>query len=257
MTKIVLFLNVIFSILWPEGWAEVVLGTETDEFDFDGLPGAQHEFKIEVGAGKEECFYQKIVAGGKLHISFEVLRGGDQYLDFTIKGVSGQVLQEARTRPRWITELDTNLYAEGRPMTEQEIDGVWQPPVYRGPYAICLDNTMSRMASKLVYVFLVTYVEEEWSKYRQEIEEVELTVSNFTVSIQNVHESVKDALVHQAQSRMHVIKDWYLITGNNSYIQTWSICQCVVVIMCSGIQVFFVRRLFRGTNVTPTAKPRA
>jgi hypothetical protein len=40
---------------------------------------------------------------------------------------------------------------------------------------------MSRMASKLVYVFLVTYVEEEWSKYRQEIEEVELTVSNFTV----------------------------------------------------------------------------
>lgn len=51
-----------------------------------------------------------------------------------------------------------------------------------GPYAICLDNTMSRMASKLVYVFLVTYVEEEWSQYRKEIEDVELTVSNFTVS---------------------------------------------------------------------------
>ena len=72
MTKVLLLFNVIFSILWPEGRAEVVLGTETDEFDFDGLPGAQHEFKIEVGAGKEECFYQKIVAGGKLHISFEV-----------------------------------------------------------------------------------------------------------------------------------------------------------------------------------------
>ena len=52
--------------------AEKILGVETDEFDFDGLPGAQHEFKIEIPAGKEECFYQKIVAGGKLHVSFEV-----------------------------------------------------------------------------------------------------------------------------------------------------------------------------------------
>lgn len=72
MTKLWLLINVLFSFLWSEGLAERVLGTETDEFDFDGLPGAQHEFKIEVGAGKEECFYQKIVAGGKLHISFEV-----------------------------------------------------------------------------------------------------------------------------------------------------------------------------------------
>lgn len=54
--------------------AETVLGEETDEFDFDGLPGAQHEFKIEVGAGKEECFFQTIPAGGKLHISFEVCK---------------------------------------------------------------------------------------------------------------------------------------------------------------------------------------
>ncbi|XP_060552557.1 transmembrane emp24 domain-containing protein 6-like isoform X4 [Ruditapes philippinarum] len=237
MTKIVLFLNVIFSILWPEGWAEVVLGTETDEFDFDGLPGAQHEFKIEVGAGKEECFYQKIVAGGKLHISFEVIYGGDTRINAYLRNP---------VNPGYIDSVEY-----------QGVGTLMHHAQFTGPYAICLDNTMSRMASKLVYVFLVTYVEEEWSKYRQEIEEVELTVSNFTVSIQNVHESVKDALVHQAQSRMHVIKDWYLITGNNSYIQTWSICQCVVVIMCSGIQVFFVRRLFRGTNVTPTAKPRA
>ena len=54
------------------GVGEKILGHETEEFDFDGLPGAQHEFKVEVGAGKEECFFQKVVAGGKMHISFEV-----------------------------------------------------------------------------------------------------------------------------------------------------------------------------------------
>ncbi|XP_045163996.1 transmembrane emp24 domain-containing protein 5-like isoform X5 [Mercenaria mercenaria] len=236
MTKLWLFLNVLFSIAWPEGWAEKVLGTETEEFDFDGLPGAQHEFKIEVGAGREECFYQKIVAGGKLHISFEVLNGGDRKLELRVYSPTVNMIGHVDLR---------------------EMGGFESEIADTGPYAICLDNSMSRMASKLVYVFLVTYVEEEWSRYRQEIEDVELTVSNFSASIQTVQESVKETLVHQAQSRMHIIKDWYLITGNNTYIQRWSICQCIVVMMCSGIQVYFVRRLFRGTNVTPTSKPRA
>jgi len=63
---------VIVSVGLPGGRAEIVLGREDDEFDFDGLPGAQHEFKVEVGAGTEECYYQMIKQGGKLHVSFEV-----------------------------------------------------------------------------------------------------------------------------------------------------------------------------------------
>lgn len=68
-----LFICAIFGTLFKWGRGEVVLGRETDEFDFDGLPGAQHEFKMSVGAGREECFFQKIVEGGKLHVSFEVI----------------------------------------------------------------------------------------------------------------------------------------------------------------------------------------
>lgn len=67
-----IYICVLLSSALHRGWGEVILGVETDEFDFDGLPGAQHEFKVEVGAGKEECFYQKVVAGGKMHVSFEV-----------------------------------------------------------------------------------------------------------------------------------------------------------------------------------------
>ena len=51
---------------------ERILGEETEDFDFDGLPGAQHEFKVEVPAAKEECFFQKAARGAKLHVSFEV-----------------------------------------------------------------------------------------------------------------------------------------------------------------------------------------
>ncbi|WAR14771.1 TMED6-like protein, partial [Mya arenaria] len=166
-----------------------------------------------------------------------VLRGGDQLMDFYIRKPSLITpVQEARATERWIAVVD---------------------PEEEGPYAICLDNTQSRMASKLVYVYLVTYVEEEWSKYRQEIEDLSLTVSNFTDTIQHVQESITDALVHQAKSRMDVIRDWYTITGNNSYVQRWSMCQCVVVVLSACIQVYFVRRLFRFTTVTGTHKPRA
>lgn len=67
-----IILCAMFSLTWPQGSGERVLGEETDEFDFDGLPGAQHEFKIEIKPGHIECFYQKIVQGGKIHVSFEV-----------------------------------------------------------------------------------------------------------------------------------------------------------------------------------------
>lgn len=67
-----IILCAMLSLTWPQGSGERVLGEETDEFDFDGLPGAQHEFKIEIKPGHIECFYQKIVQGGKIHVSFEV-----------------------------------------------------------------------------------------------------------------------------------------------------------------------------------------
>ncbi|XP_052226657.1 transmembrane emp24 domain-containing protein 6-like isoform X1 [Dreissena polymorpha] len=222
--------------------SEKVLGVETDEFDFDGLPGAQHEFKIEIGAGREECFYQPIVKGGKLHVSFEVLRGGD--------GTSALFLLNQDP----VTGIFTILQK-----TEQVARGGFQygPFEETRAYAICLDNTASRMASKLVYVYLVTYVEEEWSKYRQEIEDLQLTVTNFSETIKNVQQSITDSLVHQASSRMNVIRDWYLITGNNTYVQRMSIAMCLVIVISSCVQVYFVRRLFRYTNVTSTKKPRA
>ena len=61
--------------------AEKVLGEEfNEEFDFDGLPGAQHEFKVEVRAGTEECFYQHAKVGAKFHVSFEVSSGATSIL---------------------------------------------------------------------------------------------------------------------------------------------------------------------------------
>lgn len=64
-----------FLCLLPITFPEKLGGSLPDfEFDFDALPGTQHEFKIVVKAGKEECFVQKVAQGANLHIQFEVIR---------------------------------------------------------------------------------------------------------------------------------------------------------------------------------------
>ena len=67
-----LFLTWIFTIFHITHQESVLFGDSTDDFDFDGLPGVQHEFKIDVPAGREECFYQIIKAGATFYMTFQV-----------------------------------------------------------------------------------------------------------------------------------------------------------------------------------------
>ena len=70
ITRVLLITCVLQLVKYSQG--ERVLGKETDEFDFDGLPGAQHDFKVEIPPGREECFYQPTRQGANIHVSYEV-----------------------------------------------------------------------------------------------------------------------------------------------------------------------------------------
>lgn len=226
-----------FLCLLPITFPEKLGGSLPDfEFDFDALPGTQHEFKIVVKAGKEECFVQKVAQGANLHIQFEVLRGGDRSINVVLIDPNYQVIQHLPYQ------------------TDGKIDHV---AVMFGAYQVCFDNTASRFAEKLVYIYLVTYVPEEWSKYLQEIQSVSASVQNFTGALAGVQSSIEKVKIHQSESRMNVIMDWYLLTGNNKYIVYWSIFQICVIVCTAVFQIFCLRRLFRVPNVTPTSKPRA
>jgi len=50
-----------------------LLSSEYSSFDGDGLPGTQEEFKIEVPPAKEECFFQFMKTGTRLHSTFQVI----------------------------------------------------------------------------------------------------------------------------------------------------------------------------------------
>lgn len=47
-------------------------GTETEDFDFDGFPGALHDFRWELEAGTVDCFFQTASQGANLYVNFRV-----------------------------------------------------------------------------------------------------------------------------------------------------------------------------------------
>lgn len=50
-----------------------------------------------------------------------------------------------------------------------------------GYYAVCIDNQFSRFAGKLISLYLTVIKYDEWDRYAKEINELEVSVQNFTV----------------------------------------------------------------------------
>ncbi|XP_046569336.1 transmembrane emp24 domain-containing protein 6-like [Haliotis rubra] len=216
---------------------EIVLGENVDdEFDFDGLPGVQHEFKVEVPAGKEDCFYQFAAEGSKLYVSFNVLRGGDRNINFFLIDQNHAVIDAHYEKPDAMVEADVKE---------------------NGYYQVCFDNTQSRYTSKLVYFYLVTIIMDKWSQYMIDVSEIKDLTVNLSTILEGVELSLTDVDKYQLHSRLNVIRDWYLLKANERYVGYWSTALCVVVLVAGVGQVFFLRRMFRMPVVTPTSKPRA
>ncbi|KAK3795399.1 hypothetical protein RRG08_000710 [Elysia crispata] len=214
---------------------ENVMGVQDDEFDFDGLPGAQHDFKVFVHAGMEECFFQRVAQGSEFYTRYEVLKGGDKVVDFYIRDSTGAILNQT-TGP----------------------DGFFSfHNVSGGVLAMCIDNVFDHYGFKVVYVYMVSIVMQEWIKYHEELEKVNVLASNFSESLSSVENSIIQMRTSQTKARFFVVRDWYLASGNLYYVGMWSMLQCGLIIFAAVGQVFALRRLFRTTVTTPSLKPRA
>lgn len=169
---------------------------------YDALPAVAMDYKIHLPAGKEDCYYQYVQPGATLYVSFQVrqsaftrigtvrlramsawsaigyncsvlhpdlqwlilqvIRGGDGSAGFAVRHPNGQLVKAYE----WLPSSD---YSE--------------PTSTGGYYAVCLDNQFSRFASKLVNIYMTVIKYDEWQKYAQELEGLQLNIQNFTVSI--------------------------------------------------------------------------
>lgn len=200
--------------------------------------GFAYEFKIHVDASKEECFYQMVQAQSTLYVAFQVMRGGDSKAGFLIRDPTGATILPYK-------------WSENAEHEESSVHN-------GGYYQFCIDNSLSRFASKLVSLYVASYKRDEWDKYISELTANDVVVSNFTASLSNVDKNIGTMLKSLDQSRRHHSHDWYLVDGNNRYIQNWSIAQCLIIVLSSVVQVFAVKRFFTADEKSSSkGKPRA
>ena len=66
---------------------------------------------------------------------------------------------------------------------------------------------------------------------------MDVTVQNFTETLSNVDKRVQIMRQFQQLSRGLESRDMNLLSANLSYVGTWSLVQCVVVILSGVMQV--------------------
>merc|ERR1719273_846897 len=191
----------------------------------DSAPGIAMEYKVHVEAGKEDCYWQYVHKGATLYVSYQVLKGGDGSIGMAVRNPSMKVVHP---------------YA-WKATSEYEESDVPQG----GYYSVCLDNQFSRFSAKLVNLYLTTFRYDEWEKFSQELQDMDVTVENFTSTLRSVDQRVQIIRQFQSMTRGTEARDFNIIQANFSYVQNWSIAQIIVVIICTLVQVNFVKNLFK------------
>ncbi len=95
----------------------------------------------------------------------------------------------------------------------------------------------SKFAAKLVNLYLTTFRYDEWEKFAQELQEMDVAVQNFTETLSSVDRRVQVMRQFQQLSRGLESRDYNLLEANLSYVSSWSIVQCTVVVLCGVLQV--------------------
>ncbi|XP_011303814.1 transmembrane emp24 domain-containing protein 1 [Fopius arisanus] len=201
----------------------VLVNCETTRPWYETLPAVAMDYKVHIDAGKEDCYFQYVNPGATFFVSFQVLRGGDGKAGFAVRNPVGEIVHPYQ----WRANADY-----------QDQSGVG------GYYSVCIDNQFSRFAAKLVNLYITVIRYDQWDKFTKELEELNLSVENFTTTIVNVEKNINEMLQSQHASRSREARDLNLLLDNNVYVQRWSIVQMMVIISTTVLQVYFVRKLF-------------
>lgn len=200
-----------------------LVASEVTQPWYETLPAVAMEYKVHIDAGKEDCYFQYVQAGATFYVSFQVLRGGDGKAGLAVRNPDGVIVHPYR----WLATSDYQDVAQKN-----------------GYYSVCIDNQFSRFAGKLINLYLTVIRYDQWEKYTKELEELNVSVENFTSTIINVEKNINEMLQTQHLSRNREARDLNLLLDNNAYVQNWSIANVIVITVTTVVQVYILRKQF-------------
>ena len=199
----------------------------------ENAPSVVMEYKMFVEGGREDCYYQYVHHDAKLFVFVQVVMGNN--IGITIRNPEME-----QVYPYMVTAS-----------AEYEEDSA-----RAGYYSVCLDN-QSKFSTKLVNIYLSTFRYDRYVNMNQEKEELDVAVQNVTSTFKSVEEGVQIMQLYQSISKERKSRDLSLIRGNFHYINNWSVFQCTIVILCTTVQVYFVKNMFKDPRDNNGIKARA
>ncbi|KAB7502814.1 Transmembrane emp24 domain-containing protein 1 [Armadillidium nasatum] len=196
----------------------------------------EREMTIEVQPGREECFYQDIIAGETLDLEYQVIDGGQGNLDinYYVAGPQGNIL---------VQDNKKSDAAHRTTMSES------------GDYKICWDNSYSRFNSKTVFFGLIIESDDDndqealWgegiqgSPYKEE-DIYEMKVEDIKDSVDRIRAHLTKSRFLQDQLRAFEARDRNIAENNYSRVNRMSLLNLAVMLVTGLIQVLLLRSLF-------------
>ncbi|XP_039619350.1 transmembrane emp24 domain-containing protein 6 isoform X1 [Polypterus senegalus] len=231
------------KIIGSTGWcqkSEPLAGTG-DEPLFRGAD--QYDFSIVLPAAGRECFWHFAHQSGHFYFSYEI-----QWV--TGIGKERQVTASVHSPNGFLLGTSQDYRGQINFQTRQT-----------GFYQICISNFHNHFGSMQIFLdFGVVYdgfgFEDVKQQQEQEKKIVNDTLDAIKESTFKLHNYVFHMWRYYNFARMRKGADYYLVLSNYNYVNWWSLCQSLVIVLAGVLQLYFLKRLFHTKTVTDSNKPR-
>ncbi|VDN11207.1 unnamed protein product [Dibothriocephalus latus] len=175
-------------------------------------------YYVTVDANGEECYFDRLKAGAKFVLHFEVSEGGFYDIDVKISGPDNNVLYS-------VTKESSGRYA----MTASK-DGI---------YTYCFSNKMSTMTPKVV-LFALEVEDKQLEKEAGASEEQNKLVDMVNELASSVMSAKHEMEYLEVRETLHRA----INENTNSRVVLWAAFEALIIVGMSLGQVYYLKRFF-------------
>ncbi|ELU18230.1 hypothetical protein CAPTEDRAFT_184467 [Capitella teleta] len=222
----------ICSLFWIHAYSDPGLFDDAEDKQIlesvDFFHGEDFKSRVSIERAEEQCYFQFADEGSVLYVHFHVYRGGDRTLSAFVFTPSGKRILEAEMKYRSTNKLE-----------------ITDP----GYHKICFDNSHSSFTTKFVDLHIATWSDNDWEQYQEAYEQFQDSADVSTRSMSGLRMQIRHMKADWGRYKTTMNRDEIIVQNLGNLVNKVSFTLCALVLMTSGFQVFFLRRLFLGSNV--------
>ncbi|KAL3272207.1 hypothetical protein HHI36_022690 [Cryptolaemus montrouzieri] len=180
-----------------------------------------YSYFVTVDAHAEECFFDKVEAGTKMGLTFEIAEGGFLDIDVRILGPSGETIHEGvrETNGKYTFTANT-----------------------QGVYTYCFSNKMSTMTPKVVMFNMAIGEVTHDKKDAPNTNKLEDMIRELSSSLTGVKQEQEYMAV---RDRIHRS----INESTNNRVVLWSFFEALILVAMTVGQVYYLKRFFEVRRV--------